>query len=267
MKALKPLLTAGVLYLMALSLSACSSFIVPTSSSAKDSDLSADYQAMSKKDYEEQFASLKEVFYQNPKLKITKINKSSEKYLNSLVQDIITNNEIFFKHLKKANITIVDTETPLHFSLPKGTIFLSKGLITKYLKNESLLVCLLSFELVKSEKLLYVKQTFVPTGYISLDRMLTLNRLGLEEKMEVHKWAYHLTVRNGYEGENYLAWLQTQNRNTADFVMQVGDINQITREEALFKAFLIKDASDDIIQARRSNTKDYYKFLNQLRET
>ena len=264
---IKPLLKAGVLYFGLLIFAGCSSFIVPLRSAPKDTDLSEGYQEMSTKDYEEHLASLRDVFYQNPRLKITKLNRSSQAYLESLVQEILTNNEIFFKKLKYASITVIDTEIPLHFSLPKGSIFLSKGLITKYLKNESLLICLLSFELVKSEKLLYVKQTFVPTGHVSLERMLSINRLNLDEKMEVHKWAYHLTVRNGYEGESYLAWLQAQNRNTADFVIQAGDINQITREEALFKAFLIQDASDDVVQNRRSTTKNYYKFLNELRES
>lgn len=262
----KPLHIAGVFAIAVLFLlSACGSFVIPTKSSKK-SDLASGYNAMSSEDYVEHLAALKKPFLQSPGIKIHKLNPVSQKYLEGLVSDIIGNNEIFFKRLKKGNVTVLDSDSPLHFSLPKGEIFLSHGLITKYIKNESMLVCVLSFELVRSEKLLYPRQTIVPTGYFSLERMLNLNRLGLEEKMEVHKWAHHLTVRSGFDGEYYLSWLQSQNRNTADFILQVGDANQITREESLFKAFLIKSTGEDVVVARNKSSKNFYNFINRIRD-
>jgi hypothetical protein len=97
--------------------------------------------------------------------------------------------------------------------------------------------------------------------------MLNLNRLSLEEKMEVHKWAHHLTIRSGYDGEYYLSWLQTQNRNTADFILQVGDANQINREESLFKAFLIKNSNEDEqVTTKKNSSKSFYTFINSIRE-
>jgi hypothetical protein len=221
---------------------------------------------MTPKDYEDHMAGLKGPFLNSPGVKIYQLNDATQKYIESLVNDIIANNEIFFKKLKSGKITILDTESPLHFSLPKGEIFLSRGLITKYMKTESMLVCVLSFELVRSEKLLYPRQTIVPIGYVTLERMLNLNRLGLNEKMEVHKWAHHLTVRSGFDGEYYLSWLQSQNRNTADFLLQVGDANQITREESLFKAFLIKSTNEEQIVARKNSSKSFYTFINRIRD-
>jgi hypothetical protein len=221
---------------------------------------------MTPKDYEDHMAGLKGPFLNSPGVKIYQLNDATQKYIVSLVSDIIANNEIFFKKLKSGKITILDTESPLHFSLPKGEIFLSRGLITKYMKTESMLVCVLSFELVRSEKLLYPRQTIVPIGYVTLERMLNLNRLGLNEKMEVHKWAHHLTVRSGFDGEYYLSWLQSQNRNTADFLLQVGDANQITREESLFKAFLIKSTNEEQIIARKNSSKSFYTFINRIRD-
>ena len=224
------------------------------------------YREMSTQDFEDHLAALKTPFMNSPDTKIFRLDETTRKYVEALISDIIANNEIFFKKLKKGTVTVLDTESPLHFSLPKGEIFLSRGLITKYLKNESMLVCVLSYELVRSERLLYPKQTIVPVGYVTLEKMLNLNRLTLDEKMEVHKWAHHLTIRSGFDGEYYLSWLQTQNRNTADFILQVGDANQITREESLFKAFLIKSTSEDQVIPRKDSSKSFYTFINRIRD-
>lgn len=221
---------------------------------------------MSEKDYKDHLASLKSPFISTPGIKTLAQGQNNKKYLETLVNEIIANNEIFFKELKTANITILDTESPLHFSLPKGELFLSRGLVSKYIKHESMLVGILSFELVRSERLLYPKQTMVPLGYVPLERMMSLNRLELEERMEVHKWAHYLTVRSGYDGEYYLSWLQTQNRNTADFILQVGDANLINREESLFKAFLIKTSSEDNVLAKKNSSKNFYTFINSMRD-
>lgn len=262
----KPLRLAGVFcFFILFNLISCSSIRIPMKGSKK-SNLSSGYRAMSAQDYEDHLAALKNPFLKNPGTKVFRLDDKTRKYLEGLLADIIANNEIFFKKLKLGTITILDSESPLHFSLPKGEIFLSRGLITKYIKNESMLVCVLSYELVRSEKLLYPRQTIIPTGYMTLERILNLNRLFLDEKMEVHKWAHHLTIRSGFDGEYYLSWLQTQNRNTADFLLQVGDANQITREESLFKAFLIKVSNEDQVIPRKNSSKSFYTFINRMRD-
>jgi hypothetical protein len=263
---IKPLPRAGVLcFMMCFLISSCTSFIIPINSSKKNS-LASGYKLMSSNDFEDHYSELKKSFLNNPEIKSIQLDSATIGYAQSLMEDILLNNEIIFKKLKSAKVTILNTETPLHFSLPKGEIFLSKGLITKYLKNESMLASVLTFELVKSEKLLYPKQTVVPIGYIPLEKLLLLNRLNLEEQMEVHKWAHHIIVRSGFDGEYYLSWLQAQNRNTADFILQVGDPNQITREEALFKAFLIKTTQEDKVVTRKNSSKSFYTFINRIRD-
>lgn len=217
-------------------------------------------------DYSDHLNSLKQAFLQTPGTKTYKLTANAKKYIQELCVQIISNNEIFFKNLKSANVTIVDTESPLHFSLPKGEIFLSNGLIYKYIKHESMLVSILAYELVRSENLLYSKQTIVPIGYVPLERILVLSRLGLEEKMEIHKWAHYITVRSGFDGEYYLSWLQTQNRNTADFILQVGDANLINREESLFKAFLIKNSTENEVSGKKNSSKIFYSFINSIRD-
>jgi hypothetical protein len=226
---------------------------------------SGPYVDMSVQDFADHQASLKDAFLSTPGIEIIK-NPASKKYLESLTAEIVAKNEIYFKHLKQANVTILNISAPLHFSLPKGEIFLSSGLISKYLKHESMLVSILSYELVRSENFLYPKKIIIPLGYLTLERMLNFCRLTLDEKMSIHKWAHSLTVRSGFDGEYYLSWLQTQNRNTADFILQVGDANIINREESLFKAFLIKNTMNEEMPGKKNSSKPFYSFINSIRD-
>ncbi len=216
-------------------------------------------------DYADHLASLKNHFLSTPGVKILK-NAFAKNYVETIAGEIISKNEIFFNNLKQVDVTILDQEAPLHFSLPKGEIFLSRGLISKYIKHESMLVSILSYELVRSENLLYPKKTMIPVGFIPVERLLSHQRLNLEEKVEIHKWAHYLTVRSGYDGEYYLSWLQTQNRNTADFILQVGDINLINREEATFKSHLIKITKKDEVPGKKNSSRSFYTFINSIRD-
>lgn len=244
---------------------ACGTFTI--SGKKKNSLYKSPHQIITDDDFADHLASLKEAYLYTPGTKIFPLSVSAKKYIQSLSGQIILNNEIFFKRLKVANITIINNEAPLHFSLPKGEIFLSSGLISKYIKHESMLVSILAYELVRSENLLYPKHTVIPIGYIPLERLLLLGRLGLDEKMKVHKWAHYLTQRSGFDGEYYLSWLQTQNRNTADFILQVGDADLINREESLFKAFLIKSSeNNDEVPGKKNSSKTFYTFINSIRD-
>lgn len=263
---LKPSPQAGVsCFLLLIFFTACGSFVIPFSKSKKDSLLPDDYQASSRQDYADQMAGLKRAFLETPGIKTIKLDAAVATYLQKICNELISKNEIFFKDLKTANVTILETETPLHFSLPRGEFFLSRGLISKYMKHESMLVSVLAYELVRSEKLLYPKASVVPVGFISLERILAFNRLPLDSKMEVHKWAFHIATRSGYDGEYYLSYLQMQNRNTADFLLNVGDVNQINREESLFKAFLIKNPQPDTM-TKQNSSKEFYTLLNRMRD-
>lgn len=264
---LKPLLSAGVLYFFIISLSfSCISFVVP--GSKKNTNITKEfYQEMELKDFTDQLASFREPFLNTPGIKVVNLPITSKKYIQGLADEIVGKNEIFFRKLKSANVTIINSSFPLHFSLPKGEIFLSSALVSKYLKHESMLVCILAYELVRSEKVLYPKSTMIPVGYFSMEKMLSLGRLTLDEKMSIHKWAHYITRRSGFDGEYYLSWLQIQNRNTADFIMQVGDADLINREEFLFKAFLIKSVKKvDEVEVKRNSTKTFYSFINSIRD-
>ncbi len=255
----------GVCYFMLLIiLQGCSSFRIPGFKKSPQMT-NVPFEKMTTADYIDHFAALKAAFLQTPGIKVVAKN-SGKKYLEKLISEIISKNEIFFKNIKTVNIHLLDLAAPIHFSLPLSDIFISTGLISKYIKHESMLVSVLSYELVRVEKYLYPKRVIVPVGSIELERLLSLGRLALDEKMEIHKWAHYITVRSGFDGEYYLAWLQVQNRNTADFILQVGDVNLINREEALFKSFLIKNSPGDEAVNRTISSKNFYSFLNMIRD-
>src|SRR5690606_20407887 len=238
-----------------------------SSRDSKDKPINiAEHVYMSEQDYAEHLSMLKNSFLKQPEIKIINPNLAMRNYFGQVTSEILGKNEIFFKRLEDAHVTLLNLDIPLHFSLPSGEIFLSKGLMTKYVKHESVLVSILSYELIKSEKNLYPKESYVPTGLFSLERMVNMNRLPLEDKMEVHKWAYYMTTRTGHDGEYYLSWLQTMNRNTADFVFLVGDINLIPREESLFKAFLIQNANEETVISKKGSSREFYRIMNQLRD-
>lgn len=261
----RPSLLAGVSCLLLL-LYSCSGIRIPGKGKGRNLVDDSTYVPLQSQDYADHFASLKKAFLNTPGVNRARMSSRETAYLRQLLGEVIAKNEIFFSALREAEVTVIDADMPLHFSLPKGEIFLSRGLITKYIKHESMLVSILAFELVRSEKLLYPREIMVPTGYLPLERIILLSRLSLEEKMQVHKWAHHLTERSGYDGEYYLSWLQTQNRNTADFLLQVGDANLITREEALFKAHLIKTDTENTV-IKKNSSKNFYSLLNTLRDT
>jgi hypothetical protein len=254
------------LLLFILFLSSCSGIRIP-SLKKSPRPIEAPVAVYENKDFLEHLSYLGDFFLNSPNTKIVKIKTKDQQYLESLAMDIINNNEIFFSKTKKVNFIILDTDTPIHFSLPPHRIYISKGLITKYIKHESMLAGIVSFELVRLEKSAYTKNIIVPVGYISVQRLLSLLRLNIDEKMEAHKWAFHLTRRSGFDSEYYLSWLQTQNRNTADFVLLVGDITSMTREEAMFKAFLIKEATVDNLVKKKNSSKNFYQLVNDLRES
>lgn len=262
---LKPSLVAGVYYLAILAFSiSCTSIKIPVTK--KNHHLyNGRYEPLSKNDFSDHLASLRVPFLAGSGVKVSDVPEA-RKYLKQLTNEIISKNEIFFKNLNSASVTILESNSPIHFSLPKGEIFISTGLISKYIKHESMLVSVLSYELVRSENLLYPKNIIIPVGHISIGRMLRFSKLDLEEKIEIHKWAHYLTIRSGYDGEYYLAWLQTQNRNTADFLLQVGDIDTINSEESLFKAFLIKSSVEDDLTLKKNSSKKFYTFINSIRD-
>jgi hypothetical protein len=214
-------------------------------------------------DYRNQLSSFGKTYIETMEDYRLQLSLKPREYIENLALSIIQNNELFFQDNFRPRIHIVKHAVPFHFSLPGRIIFLSTSLLNKYVKHEAILASIISFELIRSDKKLYNKNIIIPTGYLPTERMLSMVRIDVDEKIEIHKWAYYTIRRSGFEGEYYLSWLQTINRNTADFIQMIGDASSISREEAMFKAFLVKRAKveDERVYSRRESSKDFYQFL------
>lgn len=259
-----------ILYILIFfSLSSCSSikFLKLRGSENSKMDISnINYQSIQKKDYQEHFKAFEKFYLNSTITKKIDLPKSSQKYIQKISNEIIDNNELFFKEREKVILYVIDDDSPFHFSLPGKKIFLSKGLIKKYIKNEKLLYCLLTYELIRSEKNIYHKIMVIPTGTITTNRLLSIMRLSTVEKVEIHKWAFYILKRVGIDTDIYLSWIQIQNRNSIDFSNQLGDINSISREESLFKAFLIKSTKESANNRKYSgSSKEFYNFIKNIK--
>ena len=219
----------------------------------------------SSQDYRDHLASLKKDYLKTRDIKSIYINKRNRRYLDKVSSEIQKNNELFFTNKELPIFSIIESEVPFHFSLPGKNIFISSGLIKKYIKSEKLLYCLIIFELIRTEKGVYRKQVLIPTGFLKTKKVLSMMRLKIEDKVEIHKWAFYLLKRIGIDTDNYLSWLQIQNRNSIDFSMQLGDVSTISREEALFKAFIIKNTENKSNKYHAGSSKSFYSFVNSIK--
>lgn len=225
------------------------------------------YERISNTDFVDHLKNFETFFLNSQNVDILQLKAKDRRYLEKLIDLILDKNRVFFTKIDDATIQLVRSEVPFHFSLPGRKIFLSTGLFKKYIQNESLLLCVLTFELIRSEKNYYRKALIVPIGFLNPEDILPLLRLSAIEKMEIHKWSFRLLKKIDIDSDNYLSWLQIQNRNSIDFSMQLGDINKISREEALFKAFIISNSRGEKKREYKSSTKDFYEFLRTVRNT
>ncbi len=254
-------------FLLLALMTSCTLIRVPFSK-AKNVHYAPEFRTYEINDYTNHWAAFRDVLTKGEESKLIKLNREAETYLSKLTQEILEKNETFFLDSKKSQVYVMSSPMPFHFSLPGHVIFMSSGLINKYIKHEGILASILSYELIRSQKGLYTKTVIIPTGYLSIERMLSLNRLTPDFKLEIHKWAYHFTKRTGFDGEYYLSWLQIQNRNSSDFNLMLGDNTSISMEEAYFKNFLVKKAktTTGIDINKKNSSKEFYKFLFYIKD-
>ncbi len=259
-----PHFSMSLLNLLAmLFLVSCSQVRLPYWDRREPQTLYQGWSMFEQNDYSNQLSSFERTYIETMADSRLQLSLKPREYIENLALSIIQNNEIFFQDIYQPRIHIVKHAVPFHFSLPGRIIFLSTSLLNKYVKHEAILASIISYELIRSDKKLYNKNVIIPTGYLPTERMLSMVRIDVDEKIEIHKWAYYTIRRSGFDGEYYLSWLQTINRNTADFIPMIGDASAISREEAMFKAFLVKRAKveDERVFSRRESSKDFYQFL------
>lgn len=218
-----------------------------------------------REDIESHLMAFTKFYLNDTDVKFVNLYDSEKKYLQTIVDNIINNNELFFGSKELAEVFIVNDKRPFFFSLPGKKIFLSLKLFKKYIKNEHILASIISYELVRSEKSIYKRNIIAPTGVMNTERMLTLLRIDLDSRVRVHKWAYYLMKRAGYDSSIYLNWIQIQNRNSVDFKLFYGNTSIISREEAMFKGFLIRNSKDSFYEKSKSkSSRKFFRFVNRI---
>lgn len=234
-------------------------------STARDIDLDT-YQKLERSDYISHMKNFENLYLNHEGIKTVKLTAKNKRYLSDIADTIIKKNELFFTQEGEANFHVIKSNTPFHFSLPGRKIFFSTSLVEKYINNETMLFCMLVYELIRSEKSLYEKQIVIPAGTLSTSRILSLLRLDIANKVEVHKWAFYILKRVGIDTDSYLSWLQVKNRNSLDFSMQIGDVQSISREEALFKSFLIQEVKNTRKNLKyKGSSRDFYAFVRNIK--
>ncbi|WP_034729519.1 hypothetical protein [Bacteriovorax sp. BSW11_IV] len=252
-----PLLKRAFFIGSLLTLTACSTTKSADWSFQLDQPISSDYAAHLK--------YLGSSFLNTPGTETIRLSSSSKKYLNDIYSRLVKNNELLLPQNDRPNFNVIKSRIPYYFSLPGSDFYFSTGLIERYLKNEQLLVAMLSAETFKSTNLIYEKNVVVPTGFITIERMLSLVKVPLPVKSEINNNSYLILRRSGYDPSAYLIWLQTQNKNMLDFSLQHGTTRRLSREEYLFKNFIAskKDRFEGIEE--KNSSKQFYQFINEIK--
>lgn len=220
-----------------------------------------------KNDYFDHLESLGHDYLKSPGIRTVKLSVRSSDYLHDIYERLVRNSELIFDRKETPQFHIVENKAPFYFSLPGSQFFLSSGLMSKYLKNEQLLVAALAHEIIKSQKGLYEKRVLVPVGFLTTEKALSMARIPLSVKAEVNKWTYYMLRRAGFDSSAYLNWLQTQNKNTLDFTLQYGDTRTISREEFLYKNFLVSQGFSDREEAYLVNSSNgFYRLQKEIKE-
>ncbi len=198
---------------------------------------------------------------------VKKISGITLSYLRNLSNKIILSYPRFFKKKQRPELTfyLIDDKKPIYLSSPDGKVLFSKGLLAKYLENESQLKSFLTYEMIRIEKNIYSLKTLHPKGSYTLNEIVSFSRLPVQEKIKLHQWAYHITEKLNKDGDNYLIWLKIHNRNFIDFEFFVGDKYTLFMEEQGLREFIVKNYSKrDALIRNTKSSKDFYKFKNRL---
>lgn len=217
-------------------------------------------------DYIEHLASTSGDYLANDETQEIKLKADSHQYLDQIYERIVTSNELLFTHEFKPRFHVIVNKAPFIFSLPHAQIFMSSGLIEKYLKSEELFVAAIAAEILKSDRNIYEKKIMVPLGFYSTEKMIQLTRLKQDTKYQVNEWTYIVLKRSGYDPTAFLNWIQVQNRNTLDFALHLADAIGISREEHFFKNFMTKQGAVGVEKKinEANSSKAFYKLLNNI---
>ncbi len=216
-------------------------------------------------DYLDHLKQLGSIYLKTIGKKRVRLSQRSNIYLQHITTIIRSNNELLFTSKQNIDFYIINNNTPFYFSLPGNQIFISTGVIQKHIHHEELLASIIVFELIKTEKNLYQKNMIIPVGFISTERIISLTRLSLSRKHRINKWSYYALGRAGFDPTQFLSWIQIQNKNTLDFLLHLGDIKGISREESILKMFIARPKNSKRYEKKSNSSADFYRFIKEIR--
>jgi hypothetical protein len=224
------------------------------------------YQRVTQKDYNDHLKGLGHDYISSRDVKLIKLRKSEQRYIEKIYKKILDNNELILRDKNLPQFYVVRSKIPFYFSLPGGQYFFSLALFKKYFKTEGTFVAAFTFEMFRSIRGLYEKHYLVPTGSVSTEKLLSITRIDYSLRVEIGKWTYTAMKRAGLNAFVYLNWLQLQNRNALDFTLQQGDTYSSSREEYMFKNYVINEGlkSKEIYDKEVNSSKDFYLLINRL---
>lgn len=228
------------------------------------------YPTIFPEDYKRTLIYLGQDFFSNPENRVAELNPKSSQYLLSLYEEITSKNDDILNDKERPTFFFVEHQKPFIFSLPGARFYFSSTLLKKYVSNESLLVAMLSFEILKSSRVYYKKSLIYPTGSVNLEQMISYVKIPVESKIELNKWTYRMIQKTSYDATACLNWLQIQNRNALAFSFQINDLKEITQEEYSFKSFLAQKGFFSegafLKKINVNSSKNFYRFINYIRK-
>lgn len=219
-------------------------------------------------DFSDHWELLGEDFREGQRESIVSLSGPSKKYLRDLIKKIKLGGGPLLEDFKERDVVVVSDYRPFHFSVPNGRIFLSLGLLKKYVEYEGLLASILAIEMIRGHKKIFVKNIMVPTGVVSFDKLRPLLRINPELQSEVNKWAVYTLKRSGFDPLSLLRLLQIKNKNFLDFFVTQNESKNISVERVHLKNFLVnRRLFDDINKVLKNSSRGFYHFINEVKKS
>lgn len=242
-------------------------FVLASCGGSQKSLFQKQYKTDIASDFIDHFEHLAKDYLSSPGVRTKALSKSNKLYLEGLYKRIVLNNELVLTKKIQPKFHIIKSDLPFYFSLPSGRFFMSDNLLKRYLKSENLFASMLSIEIYRVHNNLYEKNVLIPVGYVSTKKMLSLYRIPLPVRIETLKWSYFMLKRSGFDPYSVLAWIQTQNKNSLEFSVQLGTSHSQTREEFLFKNFLVQQIGKVQLESENqeaNSSKGFYQLQRSL---
>ncbi|AYF45974.1 hypothetical protein BALOs_2992 [Halobacteriovorax sp. BALOs_7] len=215
------------------------------------------------KDYLVHLEGVAELFIKNNKVK--RPSRRSNRYLQKIARELYLNNQsLFVKDDFGINFYIVEDNRNFYFSLPRNNVFMSRGVLRRFMNSESIFVSVLIGELLRSKIGIYEKNKIIPLNSYTVKDMIRLNRLDLNAKRDLNNLVYDVLKKSGYDPEARLLWLQTLNRQSLSFSTQEVYSRDLSKEEFLLKNYMVQSTKDENLIFEKNSSKQFYKFKESI---